>query len=612
MANKRNLRGGSVLLALLLAVFAGQGCQGLAQLDQDPEPRSLTSESGSEPHDASSQDISLIKTFKGDMEGIGSVAFSPDGRHALSGGGDGILRLWDIATDERGKLIRTFQGHTDWVFSVAFSPDGQTALSGSKDKAMRLWDIKSGKPIRTFEGHTDWVGSVAYGPGGQRALSGSNDGTLRLWDIETGKLIRTFKGHTDWVYSVAFSPNGQRFLSGSEDGTLRLWSIEERKSIRTFKGHKDRVFSVAFSPYEDTAVSGSGDGTLRLWNIETGETIHIFKGHKDAVLGVALSSDGRHILSGSDDRTLRLWDVKTGKMINTSKGHRAYSVAFSPDGNTALSGSSDASLRLWTLKKWGRFDDIPQKLERFTAAEIDPNKWLFVIGVEKYRKTDNIVFSRRSAELFAEVAHKTLGIGKDRTTILLDDAASSGAIEDNLRELLEKVDQEDSIYFYFSGHGIPVPDDDNEPYILPADKIPKHIGNSKFYRVNSIYKLLERSGAGQVFAFMDSCFTGPKGVAAQIGPAQIRPAQIRPKKPRIEDDGKLAVLTAGTEVQYSNAYWDKGHCLFSYFLLQELLEGHETFGGLVLQVQEKVKEHTKPDGVQKQNPVFKGNKDLQL
>ena len=52
-------------------------------------------------------------------------------------------------------------GHADSVFSVAFSPDGKTALSGSYDNTLKLWDISTGKVIRTFEGHTNWVFSVA-------------------------------------------------------------------------------------------------------------------------------------------------------------------------------------------------------------------------------------------------------------------------------------------------------------------------------------------------------------------------------------------------------------------------------------------------------------------
>ena len=39
-------------------------------------------------------------------------------------------------------------GHSKGVYSVAFSPDGRFALSGSLDETLRLWDIATGKEIQ--------------------------------------------------------------------------------------------------------------------------------------------------------------------------------------------------------------------------------------------------------------------------------------------------------------------------------------------------------------------------------------------------------------------------------------------------------------------------------
>ena len=38
-------------------------------------------------------------------------------------------------------LVRTFSGHEYSVFSVAFSPDGRSALSSSYDNTLKLWDL---------------------------------------------------------------------------------------------------------------------------------------------------------------------------------------------------------------------------------------------------------------------------------------------------------------------------------------------------------------------------------------------------------------------------------------------------------------------------------------
>ena len=69
------------------------------------------------------------------------AAFTPDGKRAVSGGADGIARLWDVDT---GKELRQFHGHTATILTIAFSADGRRFLTGSHDASMRLWDVDSG------------------------------------------------------------------------------------------------------------------------------------------------------------------------------------------------------------------------------------------------------------------------------------------------------------------------------------------------------------------------------------------------------------------------------------------------------------------------------------
>jgi len=67
--------------------------------------------------------------------GVFSVAFSPDGRYAVSGGGDGAARVWETTTGNEVARMT----HDDFVLSVVFSPDGQYVASGSYDGTVRVW-----------------------------------------------------------------------------------------------------------------------------------------------------------------------------------------------------------------------------------------------------------------------------------------------------------------------------------------------------------------------------------------------------------------------------------------------------------------------------------------
>ncbi|KAL0945873.1 hypothetical protein HGRIS_012156 [Hohenbuehelia grisea] len=164
-------------------------------------------------------DESLIIGVRGACE---AAAFSPDGKHIVSGSNDTTIRIWD--TESGQQVGDALSGHTGWVRSVAFSPDGKHIVSGSDDTTIRIWDTESGQQVGdALSGHTGWVRSVAFSPDGKHIVSGSDDTTIRIWDTESGQQVGdALSGHTGWVRSVAFSPNGKHIVSGSDDTAVRI------------------------------------------------------------------------------------------------------------------------------------------------------------------------------------------------------------------------------------------------------------------------------------------------------------------------------------------------------------------------------------------------------
>jgi WD40 repeat protein len=63
------------------------------------------------------------------------VKFARDARRALSAGHLGELLYWE---PQSGRTVFGLRGHDAAVSSVAFTPDGRHALTGSMDTTVRL------------------------------------------------------------------------------------------------------------------------------------------------------------------------------------------------------------------------------------------------------------------------------------------------------------------------------------------------------------------------------------------------------------------------------------------------------------------------------------------
>lgn len=188
---------------------------------------------------------------------IWSVTFSPDSNLLASASDDSLIHLWDV---KKGHNVLTLSGHTGRVWSLAFGYDSPSSndkeqeseqtksvrlISGGDDGCVRLWDVATGDLVLTLEGHSALVCSVAYSPNGWIA-SGSDDQTIRIWDAATGELLRLIHAHEGSVRSIVFGPDNM-IISGGSDEHLRCWDIKNGQLLLDLR--TDR-------PYERMNIAG--------------------------------------------------------------------------------------------------------------------------------------------------------------------------------------------------------------------------------------------------------------------------------------------------------------------------------------------------------------------
>lgn len=215
----------------------------------------------------------LIDSFRVTTHTIKAVALTPDGRFLLSLDSFKHLILWDMESRNQINILAVNQyppPHTP--ISIALSPDGKYAISGGDrwDNYIHFWDIVTGKKVGYFSRSAGCEVVKTEDKSGEKAdsyfsglelLKGISLADSVYWSQSSGN-----RSYNYGVNSVAFTPDGKYFVSGSED--IQLWEIETGRCVKLFRGHESGITTVAVTPDGKYIVSGSIDNTMRLWKID--------------------------------------------------------------------------------------------------------------------------------------------------------------------------------------------------------------------------------------------------------------------------------------------------------------------------------------------------------
>jgi WD40 repeat protein/energy-coupling factor transporter ATP-binding protein EcfA2 len=142
-----------------------------------------------------------------------TLAFSPDGDTLVTGGYDGVVRLWDVSRGQPdGPAL---QGQKGWILELAFSHDSRTLASADNVGTVVLWDLRRRHERNRILVPGATANSVAFSSDDSTLAVGTAGAGIFFFDVHSGKPVgeplRTLDAET-----VAFSPDGKALAVAGE------------------------------------------------------------------------------------------------------------------------------------------------------------------------------------------------------------------------------------------------------------------------------------------------------------------------------------------------------------------------------------------------------------
>jgi WD40 repeat protein/DNA-binding SARP family transcriptional activator len=348
-----------------------------------------------------------------------TAAYSPDGARVVTGGDNGVARLWDVATrrsmgqlaPNRGKLLSARYspdgsrialgsshgavivtdarlrgprqvlraGANTSVNRVVFSRDGKRVAAALSDGTVRVIDPAGGAAEVTFDVPSDAavVGIDMDAQG--RVVAAYGDGEVKLWDPETSKSLRLLGQRPTMERDVDFSPDGRLVLAVGEDGEARLWNARTGKAETPIKIGTRVLTSGAFSPDGSRFATAGWDGAVRIWQTHGTSLLFVLRGQLSRLLDVGFGRTADRVVSAGDDGTARIWNA--GGLTTFTGPSLTYTMDVSPSGRWIATASRDGAIRVWDAIS-GRLRRTARGPAGYTSARFSPAADELAIGRE--------------------------------------------------------------------------------------------------------------------------------------------------------------------------------------------------------------------------------------
>lgn len=277
-------------------------------------------------------------------EHVTALAWQDHGGFGVAGTAAGDLLL---AGGSLGAEVVRIEAHRHGLSSLACRPRTSVVATGGHDGSVRLWDVASRTLLATCDAGAPWVEKVAWSPGGAWLASAAGK-TVRIW-TPAGELVREFPKHRATVTDLDWQPV-EDLLCSTSYGGVTLLSPTRDTPVKTFSWQGSSL-AAAWSPDGRYIATGDQDSTVHFWIVRTGRDL-MMSGYARKVRELAWDASGRWLATGGGAE-VTVWDTSgrgpAGRRPITLPGHDApvTALAFQRRGVWLASGGDDGRVVVW-------------------------------------------------------------------------------------------------------------------------------------------------------------------------------------------------------------------------------------------------------------------------
>lgn len=201
----------------------------------------------------------------GKLAGVTALGITSDDQRLISGGSDGIVRVWQLG--ESQTLIASMNEHKSTVNCLIVSKDDGDCVTCSDDGSCIVWSLERYSRSNIMTGQT-YFKQVRYLDDESQIVSAGCNKQVTYWDSYDCSAIREIEASAGEIYALDISPDGEYFSCGGKDQMIRVYHYDEGEEIETHDAHSSSITKLKYAPDQRFLTSVGEEGAIMVWSLD--------------------------------------------------------------------------------------------------------------------------------------------------------------------------------------------------------------------------------------------------------------------------------------------------------------------------------------------------------